>query len=56
MNKKIYNKPLITIINLQYNSMINCSCTHNCIGTKCNCRCKGWKNIDEEEYDGSMLE
>lgn len=56
MHKKIYNKPLITIINLQYNSMINCSCIHDCIGTECNCGCKGWKNIDEEEYDGSMLE
>lgn len=49
---KKYLTPEIHIIKLNESLMSSCSCAGNCIGTECNCGCKGWTedSLDEENF------
>lgn len=51
-----YIKPTMKEVKMEPQTMIACSCNHECVGTVCNCGCKGWKSRDydryEEDYEG----
>lgn len=48
---KPYKKPESKVIKIESTNILCCSCVHDCVGTQCNCGCKGWVDDDINELE-----